>query len=58
MTMDNQFDHEAEELENQLAQGAISNREYNREMLDLQRAYKDASIESAQNAYDREMERW
>jgi hypothetical protein len=52
-----QFEREEELLSNQLSNGAISLREYNEEMRDMQRSYRDQARESAQEAYDNEMER-
>jgi len=52
------FEREEEYLEEQLANGEITIKEYNREMLELRRDYQAAAEESAQDAYDREMECW
>jgi len=54
----NQFDREEEALERDLERGNISQKEYNAAMRELQRDYRESARESAQNAYDREMERW
>lgn len=54
----NQFDREEEYLCNAYNNGEISLQEYNREMRELQRAYRESARESAQEAYDSEMGRW
>ena len=53
-----QFDREVDFLEAQLERGEISLQEFNREMRELQRDYIAAAEEAAQEAYDREMDRW
>ncbi len=54
----NQWDREVEVLERMLEEGRISQDEYNETMRDLERDYRDAARESAQEAYERELERW
>jgi len=56
--MSDQFDREQEYLEEQLSSGEMSNGEYNKEMRALERDFRDAAEESAQQAYDDEMGRW
>lgn len=52
------WDREEEQLERDRMNGLISNAEYNRAMRDLQRDYRESAQESAQNAYDRELNNW
>jgi hypothetical protein len=52
------FEREETILQEQLDSGAISVQEYNREIRELQRDYHAAAQEAAQDAYDREYERW
>ena len=54
----NQLEREERHLEEQLESGDISSHEYNREMKELQRDYRDAAQESASRAYEDELERW
>ncbi len=54
----NALEQEIETLNDNLNQGKISIKEYNKEVQDLERSYRFAAEESAQNAYDEEMERW
>ena len=56
--MRTQMEIEEELLEEQYANGEISDAEYRREMQELQRDYTAQAEESAQLAYDEEMERW
>ena len=54
----NQYDREELQIENDLTEGRITQAEYNVQMRDLQQEYRAMARESAQDAYDREMERW
>jgi hypothetical protein len=54
----NQFDREEDALARDLERGDISQKEYNAAMRELQCDYRLAARESAQNAYDQEVERW
>ena len=54
----NQFDREEKTLERALERGDITQKEYNAALRELHRDYREAARESAQNAYEREMERW
>lgn len=58
MSIDSQYEREEQALYDEYERGDISSEEYRRELRDLQRAYRAAAHESAQDAYDREMERW
>ncbi len=53
-----QFEREEEYLEREYNEGRISYKEYNHEMMELRRDYAAAAHQSAQDAYDRELERW
>lgn len=53
-----QLDNELEGLEEQLEGGDITPEEYNRLSRELERDYRDAAKESAQDAYDDELEQW
>ena len=53
-----QLEREEENLEQQLEGGEITQQEYNRELQELYRDYRNAAEEAAQNAYDDEIERW
>jgi hypothetical protein len=52
------FDREEMALQEQLERGEITIGEYNDEIRELQRDYQAMAEESAQRAYDDEMERW
>jgi len=54
----NQFEREEDYLVEQVNSGLISREEFNKQMRELQRDYRAAAQEAAQDAYDREMERW
>lgn len=55
---DQQFIREEEILLQQYNEGGLSLVEYNARMRDLQRDYRAMSEEAAQDAYEREIERW
>ena len=52
------YEREEQALEDALANGEISLAEFNREIRELQRDYRAAAQESAEQAYREEMERW
>jgi len=56
--MHRQMEREEEALDRDLAEGRISQKEYNREMRELQRDYAGAAEEAAQDAYRAELDRW
>ena len=58
MSIESQMDREEEELERQLNDGEITNSEYTTAMNNLQREYREMARESAEQAYDQELERW
>jgi len=53
-----QMEREEMALEQDLAEGRISQTDYNKEMRELQRDYRDAAEESAMGAYRDELDRW
>jgi len=53
-----QYDLERENLEERFNSGEITSREYGKLSSDLEREYRDAARESAQDAYDNELGRW
>lgn len=53
-----QYEREEDQLITDLNEGRITRAEFNKEMQELQRAYQGAAEEAAQDAYEREMERW
>ncbi len=56
--MSRQLEIEEEAICEDYNNSLIDTKEYNRQMRYLYRSYSDAAEESAQDAYDREMERW
>jgi len=52
------WDREEEQLCNDVNSGRITPAEYNRQMREIARDRAAAAREAAQDAYDREMERW
>lgn len=54
----NQFDREEEAIEAAYSRGDIDMKERNRQLRELHRDYRAAAQESAQDAYDQELERW
>jgi hypothetical protein len=56
----NRKQQEAEErqLDDDLASGAIDMKEYNRQVREMERDYREDAREAARGAYDREMENW
>ena len=53
-----QFELEEQHLQEQYESGNLSLKEFNHEMLELQRDYQGVAEEAAQEAYDNEMQRW
>ncbi len=58
MDIQDAFDKEAEALDEALDAGQLTRKEYDRAMSDLRYDYQAEAHETAQEAYDREMERW
>ena len=56
--MHRQMEREEDQLDRDLAEGRISQKEYNREMRELHRDYAGAAEEAASEAYRTELERW
>lgn len=52
------YEREEKALEDALASGEIGQGEYNSEMRELERDYRDAAQEAAQGAYENELENW
>ena len=52
------FEREEQAIEDAYTRGDISSAEYREQMRELQSDYREAARESAQEAYDREMDRW
>jgi len=55
--MNKQFDREVEDLEQRLGDGLISTKEFNEEMREMERGYREQARDAAQEEYDREMNR-
>jgi hypothetical protein len=55
--MSKQFEIDLESLEQDLSNGFMSVREFNEEVRDMERSYRDELKNSADEAYDREMGR-
>ena len=53
-----QMQREQECLDRDLANGVIDIKEYNQQMCDMASDYRAAARDAADEAYDREMERW
>lgn len=58
MSAESQFEREELDIENRLHSGEISNKEYNQEMRELARDYRDCAENAAQEAFHDEMNRW
>jgi hypothetical protein len=52
------YDREEQDIADRHSRGEITNKEYNKEIRDLQREWRWEAEESAQRAYDDEMSRW
>ena len=58
MSYRTQLDKEEDYLCDQLNRGEITVSEYNRQVRELHREWQAAAEEAAQDAHDREMDRW
>lgn len=58
MSLESQLERDEDALIDQLNDGRITRAEFNAEMKLLREGYREAARESAQEAYDRELERW
>lgn len=56
--MPTQYELEEQQLEDDLNNGDISVGEYNSQMRDMQRSYREEAREAAEEAYDNEMSQW
>ena len=54
----NAWEREEEQLERDLREGNISQRDYNIAMREIQRDYREAARESAHEAYEHELGNW
>lgn len=54
----NQYDRELEALDKALANGDISQREYNESLRELENDYRADAREAAEEAYRRELDNW
>ena len=52
------YEREEEQLENELANGEISNKEFNAAIRDMRREQEENAQQSAREAYDREMNQY
>ncbi len=53
-----QFDREEDAINAALERGDITQKEYNQQMRDLARDYKEAAYEAGERAREEELERW
>ncbi len=58
MSVESQYDREEQYIIDQMNSGMISQQEGRKQLRELQRDYRAAAQEAAQDAYDREMDRW
>jgi hypothetical protein len=58
MSIESQFEREEAHIIEMMNSGEISNAEGWKQIRELQRDYRAAAQEAAQEAYDRELERW
>lgn len=58
MSVESQYDREEQYIIDQMNSGTISQQEGRQQLRELQRDYRAAAQEAAQDAYDREMDRW
>lgn len=56
--MNKAIEREFEYLEDQLANGEISEKEFSKEMREIERSYQSEAQESAEQAYRDEYSRW
>ena len=49
----NQYEREQEQLERDLADGRISNAEYNKQLREMQRSFHEEAVDAAERAYER-----
>lgn len=56
--MSKQFDREVDDLEQRLSNGSISVKEFNEEMREMNHSYREQAEAAADEAREREMDRW
>ena len=56
--MNSELEREEQYLEDQLANGEICMKEYNKEMREIHDSYRACAEEAAEDAYNDEMDRW
>ncbi len=54
----NEYEQAEQDIEEQLENGEITQKEYWEQLRALQRDYTESAEEAARDAYDREMDRW
>lgn len=58
MSIQSQIEREENQLQRDYDAGLISREQLNKGMRELQREYRDAAHEAAQDAHDQELQRW
>jgi hypothetical protein len=58
MSNTTQYEREEQQLDDDLSDGRITQAEYNSQMRDLQRDYRDSAHASAADAYEQELGNW
>lgn len=58
MSRPDAIERELDDLRRQLAEGEITLQQYNAEVRAMEREYRAAAEDAAQEAYEREKERW
>ena len=58
MSMQDRLEKEVESIEQDAEDGEITQAQANKEIQELERDYRNATEESAQDAYDDELESW
>ena len=56
--MTDAWEREEEQAENDFADGLLTNEEFKKVIRDISRDRREAALESAHGAYDRELENW
>lgn len=56
--MMSQYERELKLVENDFFEGNISAKEYNEQIREIERDYREMARESAQDAHERELDRW
>ena len=58
MRCSSDYDRELRRLDDQLEEGSISRDEYDESVRQIERDYREAAREAAENAYQEEINRW